>query len=59
MHARYQFINNGYMFAEFCNGDVQGYDADGNTAVYYLNLFTAPFYQGKTNTVSVGFALGF
>ncbi len=57
--ANYEFVNNGYLFAGFRVGNVQGSDLDGQAAQYYLDRFTAPFYQGKTNTLTVGFNLGF
>lgn len=55
----YQFMNNAYVFAAYCYSDVKGFDLDGKTAQYYLDLFTAPFYQGISHTLSFGFNLGF
>lgn len=57
--AQYQFVNNAYLYVSYNYGNVEGFDLDGNTAQYYLNLFTPAFYQGRTNTISLGFAVGF
>ena len=57
--ASYEFINNGRVFISYENQDIQGFDVDGKTSQYYLDLFSPPFYQGKTNTISFGFNIGF
>lgn len=57
--SSYEFTTNSYLFFEFEYSSINGYDLDGKSAQYYLDLFTPKFYQGKTNTLSVGFNIGF
>jgi hypothetical protein len=55
----YQFFDNCYLFFEYDLGKVEGGNVAGKTAQEYLDMFSPPFYQGNTNTVSFGFNLGF
>ncbi|MBK7172923.1 MAG: hypothetical protein IPH84_06760 [Bacteroidales bacterium] len=57
--ASYQFFNTAYIFIEFGQRNVEGFDLDGQTAQYYLDKFTPAFFQGETQTISTGFFLGF
>jgi hypothetical protein len=50
--ARYEFINNAFLFAEFISGEISGDEES-------VNLYTPEFFRGKTNTVSFGFNIGF
>jgi len=57
--GRYEFLNNAYVFAGFTLGNTEGFDVDGMTAQYYLNKYSPGIFQGKTNTLRVGFNVGF
>ncbi len=46
------------LFAEYDRADIQGYEADGQTAEYYLKRFSPKYMHGKTNTVQIGFMMG-
>jgi Capsule assembly protein Wzi len=46
--ASFQLINDGYLFATFTSGDQSG-EKD----------WTAPYFRGKTNTLSAGLNIGF
>jgi len=48
-----------FVFAEYTINDVKGYDADEKTATYYLNRFSPKYLHGKTNTLNIGFNIGF
>ncbi|MFU8843576.1 MAG: hypothetical protein ACNA7V_07195 [Bacteroidales bacterium] len=50
--ARYEFISNAYLFAEFITGEVSG-DED------MVMLYTPEFFRGKTDTLFFGFNIGF
>lgn len=47
------------VFAEYSLSDVQGYAVDGKEAVYYLNRFGPTYLHGKSQTLMVGFGMGF
>lgn len=47
------------MFARYIVSDVQGYEADGESAQYYLNLFSPSYLHGKNNILELGFGMGF
>ena len=46
--ASYQLINDGYLFATFSSGNQRG-----------MEEWTAPYYRGRTNTISAGMNIGF
>lgn len=50
--ARYEFINNAYLFAEYILSDVTG---DEEQVAYY----TPEFFRGNNSTISAGFNIGF
>jgi hypothetical protein len=50
--ATYEFISNSYLFIEYLNSDISG-DQDK------VDLYTPEFFRGKTNTISLGFNIGF
>ncbi len=52
-------ITNIRVFAEYSYSKIIGYDVDGKTAQYYENLYTPQYLHGITNTVIVGFGMGF
>ena len=47
------------VFAEYSYSNITGYDVDGKTAQYYLDLYTPKYLHGTANTLMVGFGLGF
>jgi hypothetical protein len=51
-------ITNIRVFAEYSYSNINGYDVDGKTADFYLNLYTARYLHGITNTFLVGFGIG-
>ncbi|MDA3953993.1 MAG: hypothetical protein PF485_10115 [Bacteroidales bacterium] len=55
----YEFISESYLFFDFTASNIKGYDVDGQTAQYYLNLFTPAVFQGKTETFTLGFNIGY
>ena len=55
----YEFISEAYLYFDFTASNIQGYDVDGHTSQYYLDLFTPKSFQGKNNTVTLGFNIGF
>jgi len=55
----YEFISESYLYFQYSFSDIQGFDLDGNTAQYYLDLYTPPLLQGKTQTLTFGFNFGF
>ena len=59
LKAKYEFVNNAYVFAGVYIGDIKGYDVDGLTAEDYLTLFTPEMYWGSTTTMNLGFNIGF
>ncbi|NQT78104.1 MAG: hypothetical protein HQ565_10340 [Bacteroidetes bacterium] len=59
LRAKYEFINNAYVFAGVYFSDINGYDVDDETAEYYLEKFTPEMYWGNTTTINLGFNIGF
>jgi hypothetical protein len=59
LKTSYQFVNSAYLFLEYSNRNVEGFDVDNQTAQYYLDKFTPAFFQGKTQTLAAGLLLGF
>lgn len=55
----YEFISEAYLYFNFTASNIQGYDVDGQNAQYYLDLFTPKTLQGKNNTFTLGFNIGF
>jgi hypothetical protein len=55
----YEFISEAYLYFNFTNSNIKGYDVDGQTAQYFLNLYTPPSFQGKNNMFTLGFNIGF
>lgn len=56
---QYELVSETYLFFEFANNTIKGHDVDGQTAQYYLDLFTPELYHGQTNTIRLGFNIGF
>lgn len=55
----YEFISEAYLYFDFTASNIQGYDVDELPAQYYLDLYTPPCFQGKNNTLTIGFNIGF
>lgn len=55
----FEVFTNCHLSLEYRRSDTQGYEADGQTAEYYLDRFTPEFFQGKRNTVMVRVNVGF
>ena len=52
-------VTNIRVFAEFSHSTISGYNVDGKSAQYYLDLYTASYLHGITNTLMLGFGIGF
>ena len=52
-------LTNIRVFAEFSHSSIKGYDVDGKSAQYYLNIFTPKYLHGDNSTLVVGFGIGF
>ncbi len=52
-------LTNIRVFAEFSHSSIKGYDVDGKTAQYYVDLYSPSYLRGTTNTLMVGFGMGF
>ena len=59
LKSSYEFLNNSYLTIEYMMSNINGYDADGLTAQYYLDLYTPEFFQGKQNTLLLSLNFGF
>ena len=57
--ARWEFIHNSWLLLSATFSDIRGYDVDGNTAQYYLDLYTPPSFQGKNTIITCGLNFGF
>ncbi|MDY0343487.1 MAG: hypothetical protein RBR28_07935 [Lentimicrobium sp.] len=57
--VRYMLWNNISVFATFTISNIAGFDVDGISAQRYLNQYTPDLYQGKNNTLNIGFQMGF
>lgn len=56
---RYEFLSEAYLYFDYTMSNIQGFDVDGNTAQYYLDMYTPYLFQGKNNTFTFGFNIGF
>jgi hypothetical protein len=57
--TQYNPLPNLRLFARYSFSNVQGYDVENRTAQQYLNMFSAPYLHGKTQTMELGFGMGF
>lgn len=57
--ARWEFIHDSWLFASVTQSNIKGYDVDGKTAQYYLNLYTPKSFQGSNTITCVGLNFGF
>lgn len=58
-HGSYHLWNNLSLYGSFSLSDIQGFDADGVSAQVTLNRYTPALLQGSTNTLTIGFQMGF
>lgn len=59
LNAKYEIVNNAYLFLNISIANIQGFDVDNLTADDYLNMFTPEIFHGKTATFSFGANIGF
>jgi len=59
IHVMYYPFSNIRVFANYTHSDIRGKDADGRTAQYYLNKFSAKYLHGKNHIIELGFGMGF
>lgn len=59
LSARWEFVHDWWLYADFTHSNIVGYDVDGQTAQYYLNLYTPKSFQGKNDIITLGLNLGF
>jgi hypothetical protein len=59
LDAVYRPVANLRLFGRYSFSDIQGYEADGKDAAYYLRLFSPAYLHGKNNILELGFGLGF
>lgn len=57
--ARWEFIHDSWLYLNVAKSSIKGYDVDGHTAQYYLNLYTPKSFQGDNLIVSAGLNFGF
>lgn len=57
--GKYEFLNNAYVFVGMFFSDVSSNDVDGETAEYYLALYSPEMFWGNTTTLNIGFNFGF
>jgi hypothetical protein len=57
--TRWEFIHDSWLFLSVTQSDIKGYDVDGKTAQYYLNLYTPKSFQGKNTIICAGLNFGF
>ncbi len=57
--ALYRPLPNFRVFAKYTLSNIEGFDADEQSAQYYLNLFSSPYLHGKNNILELGFGMGF
>jgi hypothetical protein len=59
LKARYEVVNNAYVFLGVVYSDVQTFDLGDRTAQDYLEKFTPELWWGQTTTFEAGFNVGF
>lgn len=57
--CRWEFIHDSWLFLNVAKSEIQGYDVDGKTAQYYLDLYTPKSFQGKNTVITSGLNFGF
>lgn len=59
LKVKYEMYNNLFFTCEYLKSNTKGYNIDGKSSEYYLELFTSPMYRGNISTIILGFNLGF
>ncbi|MGM0378069.1 MAG: hypothetical protein ACQEQ0_14980, partial [Bacteroidota bacterium] len=59
LEASYELSANSYIFTSYSYRNIEGYNADGTPAGYYLSSYTPEMFHGETSTWQFGFNLGF
>jgi hypothetical protein len=59
LYARYEFLNNAYVFAGLAFNNEVAFDVDGQSAADYLEKYSAEYFYGNTTTFNMGFNIGF
>lgn len=59
LSAGYELLQNVYLKLVYENSSIKGFDVDGQTAQYYLDMYTPGYYQGNQQTISLQFNIGF
>lgn len=57
--CRWEFIHDSWLYLNVAQSSIKGYDVDGHTAQYYLDLYTPPSFQGNNLIISGGLNFGF
>jgi len=57
--ARWEFIHDSWLFLNVAQSSIKGFDVDGHTAQYYLDLYTPPSFQGNNTIITTGLNFGF
>jgi len=57
--GRWEFIHDSWLYLNVAQSNIKGFDVDGKTAQYYLDLYTPRTFQGKNLIVTAGLNFGF
>ncbi len=57
--SRWEFIHDSWLYLNVSKSSIKGYDVDGKTAQYYLDLYTPKSFQGDNLIITAGLNFGF
>ncbi|RPH33817.1 MAG: hypothetical protein EHM93_03125 [Bacteroidales bacterium] len=57
--CRWEFIHDSWLYLNLAQSSIKGFDVDGHTAQYYLDLYTPKSFQGDNLIVIAGLNFGF
>ncbi|HCT29577.1 MAG TPA: hypothetical protein DIW31_02330 [Bacteroidales bacterium] len=57
--CRWEFIHDSWLYLNVSKSNIRGYNIDGHTAQYYLDLYTPKSFQGDNLVVTAGLNFGF
>ena len=57
--GRWEFIHDSWLLLSAAQSNIRGFDVDGHTAQYYLDLYTPKSFQGKNLIITAGLNFGF
>lgn len=57
--CRWEFIHDSWLYFNISKSSIKGYDVDGKSAQYYLDLYTPESFQGSNLIVTAGLNIGF